>query len=159
MTTPSRGPSGPVLFSIPSYAPLGAELHALLPSLARGTVEHRLFPDGERYLRVLDRVRDRDAVLLGGTPSDRDMLDLYDLASGLVMEGARSLTLLIPFFGYSTMERQVKPGEVVVAKTRARLLSAIPPAPLGNRVVLMDLHADGITHYFEGAVVPRHLYA
>lgn len=61
--------------------------------------------------------------------------------------------------GYSTMERQVKPGEVVVAKTRARLLSSIPPAPMGNRVALLDLHADGVTYYFEGGMGVRHLYA
>ena len=49
--------------------------------------------------------------------------------------------------------------DFVTAKTRARLLSSIPVAAAGNRVVLMDLHADGITHYFEGAIRPVHVYA
>ena len=57
------------------------------------------------------------------------------------------------------MERSVQPGEVITAKTRARLLSSIPPAPKGNRIVLMDLHAAGVAHYFEGGIVATHLYA
>jgi len=57
------------------------------------------------------------------------------------------------------MERAVKPGEVVTAKTRARLFSAVPLAAAGNRVFLVDLHAEGIPHYFEGGIRPVHVYA
>ena len=56
--------------------------------------------------------------------------------------GAYRLRLVIPFFGYSTMERAVQPGEVVTAKTRARLLSSIPMASRGTQVFLLDLHVD-----------------
>jgi ribose-phosphate pyrophosphokinase len=124
-----------------------------------GVVETRHFPDGERYLRILTESVGRDVVVLGGTVADADTLTLYDLACATVGAGARSLTLVIPFFGYQTMERRVKEGEVVVAKTRARLLSSIPPAGLGNRVALMDLHSEGIPHYFSGEVRPVHLSA
>jgi ribose-phosphate pyrophosphokinase len=93
---------------------------------------------------------------VGGTISDADTLELYDLACAAAKYDAKSVTMLIPYFGYATMERAVKPGEVVTAKTRARLLSTIP-APA--RVVMLDLHSEGIPHYFEGAVRPVHLYA
>jgi ribose-phosphate pyrophosphokinase len=86
-------------------------------------------------------------------------MELYDLACGLSSYGARSLSLVVPFFGYSTMERAVHPGEVVTAKNRARLLSSIPAASNGNRIFLVDLHVDGITHYFEGSMQPVHVYA
>ncbi len=124
-----------------------------------GEVERRIFPDGERYQRILSPVRDRDAVLVGGTLSEADTLELYDLACGLVQEGARSLSLAIPFFGYATMERVSKPGEVVTAKTRARLLSSIPVPGSGSRVLLLDLHSEGVPFYFEGALRPVHLRA
>jgi len=124
-----------------------------------GDVETRHFPDGERYLRILTESVGRDVVVLGGTISDADTLTLYDLACATVGAGARTLTLVIPFFGYQTMERRVKKGEVVVAKTRARLFSSVPPAGLGNRVALMDLHSEGIPHYFSGEVRPVHLTA
>jgi ribose-phosphate pyrophosphokinase len=76
-----------------------------------------------------------------------------------VKNGARRLTLVVPYFGYSTMERAVKSGEVVTAKTRARLLSAVPHAQGGNRILLLDLHQEGIPHYFEGDLTAVHVYA
>lgn len=152
-------PHATVLFCAPAYQPLLERMSALLPSAPVGKLEYRSFPDGERYLRILTNVREQDVVLLCGTGTDRDTLDLFDLACGFVKEGARSLTVLLPFFGYGTMERQVKSGEVVVAKARARLISAVPCAPSGNRIALLDLHADGITYYFEGALTPQHVYA
>lgn len=135
------------------------EAVCLAAKLRPGKVEVKTFPDGERSLRILDAVEDLDAALIGGTISDADTLELYDVACGLVQCGARRLTLVIPYFGCSTMERPVKPGDVVTAKTRARLLSAIPAAIEGNRVILLDLHSEGLPFYFEGAIHPLHLYA
>lgn len=130
-----------------------------LGNFETGDVEQKYFPDGERYQRILTKVAGRDVVLIGGSISDNDTLEMYDLACALVKNGAQTLTLMMPYFGYSTMERAVYPGEVVTAKTRARLFSAIPTACDGNRVVLLDLHVDGIAHYFEGNIRPIHLYA
>jgi ribose-phosphate pyrophosphokinase len=124
-----------------------------------GRVEVNEFPDGERYQRVDSPVAGKDVALVGGTVSDSDTLELYDLACGLVQCGARSLTLLIPFFGYSTMERAAHPGDVVTAKTRARLFSAIPVPGSGLRVFVVDLHSEGVAQYFEGAIRPVHIYA
>jgi len=83
---------------------------------------------------------------------------LFDLACSIVSYGAKSLTLVIPYFGYSTMERAVLPGEIVTAKTRARLLSAIPKCNRGNKVLLFDLHSEGIQYYFEHDLYPIHIY-
>src|SRR5258706_3173216 len=115
-----------LLFSTGSYAYLAAKFLAA-GAFDPGTVERKHFPDGERYLRIADDPRGRDVVLLGGTPTDTDTLELYDLGCAISRSGARSLAIVVPYFGYSTMERAVKPGEVVTAKTRARLISAIPP--------------------------------
>ncbi len=147
-----------LLLTIPSYAPLAARL-AAEAGLAQGEVERRTFPDGERYQRLACDVRDRDVVLLAGTPGDLETLEAYDLACAIVRSGAARLTWLCPYFGYQTMERATRPGEVVVAKTRARLISAVPAPPGGLRVVLCDLHAPGIPHYFGDAVTAYHLYA
>ncbi|HEY9869465.1 MAG TPA: ribose-phosphate diphosphokinase [Candidatus Obscuribacterales bacterium] len=119
-----------------------------------GRVERRTFPDGEHYQRILDDVDARKVVLVGGTVSDVDTLEVYDLASALVKYGAESLTLVVPYFGYSTMDRAVRHGDVVTAKTRARLLSSIPTPRHGFRIILLDPHAEGLTYYFEGAITP-----
>jgi ribose-phosphate pyrophosphokinase len=146
-----------LVFSTHAYAAMARQI-AVAGRWKLGDVEVRDFPDGERYQRIVTSVSDKDVVLVGGTISDQDTLELYDLACALVKYGARSLDLIIPYFGYSTMERAVKLGEVVTAKTRARLLSSIPGAARGNRVFLLDLHSDGIPHYFEGNITAFHVY-
>ncbi|GAB4560452.1 MAG: ribose-phosphate pyrophosphokinase [Haliangiales bacterium] len=148
------------LFATHTYEYLAAEMCALITArgFEPGTIERRHFPDGERYQRVADSCDDRDVVLLGGTVTDGDTLELYDLACTLVYGGARRLSIVIPYYGYATMERAVRAGEVVTAKVRARLLSSVPTAALGNRVYLFDLHVSGITHYFEHETHPVHVY-
>jgi ribose-phosphate pyrophosphokinase len=146
-----------LLFHIPAYDYM-VEQFAEHGAFDRGQVERRSFPDAERYLRVLDDPRGRDVVLLGGTPSDLDWLELYDLGYAISRAGARTLTIVMPYFGYSTMERVNHPGEVVTAKTRARLISAIPPCEGGTRVVLFDLHTSGIQFYFSDSHVTHHVY-
>lgn len=146
-----------LLYTIASYKYLEpafmAEGH-----FEQGEVERKMFPDGERYLRLLSDAWGRDVVLLGGTPTDLDWLELYDLGCAISRAGARSLDIVMPYFGYATMERAVYPGEVVTAKTRARLISSIPGCEGGSRVYLFDLHTDGIEFYFEDAHVTHHLY-
>jgi ribose-phosphate pyrophosphokinase len=146
-----------LLFSIPSYAYLEPAFLAH-GDFEAGKTERRYFPDGERYLRIASDLWGRDVVVLGGTPSDVDWLELFDLSSGIARGGARSLAIVMPYFGYQTMERAVRPGEVVVAKTRARLLSAIPSPEGGTRVFLFDLHTDGIEFYLDDRVLTRHVY-
>jgi ribose-phosphate pyrophosphokinase len=126
--------------------------------LEQADVVRKNFPDGERYLRVETKLRARDVVLLGGTPTDPDWLELYDLGCAISRSGARSLSIVMPYFGYATMERAVLPGEVVTAKTRARLISAIPTCEAGTRVILFDLHTDGIEFYFSDAHTTHHIY-
>lgn len=147
----------PLVYSIQSYGYLGRAI-AEGAGWELGNVEHRTFPDGEHYHRVQTDPADRDVVLVGGTIDDTSTLELYDLACGLVTGGAYRLRLVMPFYGYSTMERSVKPGEVVKAKTRARLLSSIPQASRGTQVFLLDLHVDAIAHYFEGGIRTVHVY-
>lgn len=117
------------------------------------------FPDGERYHALLEDVTDRDVILLGGTIDDRETMELLDIGNMLVDNAAARLKIVIPYFGCSTQERSVLPHEAVKAKYRARMISSIPRAANGNRVFLLDLHSEGIPHYFEGGLIPSHIYA
>jgi ribose-phosphate pyrophosphokinase len=107
-----------ILFHIKAYAYLAEKMLAC-SDLERGEVEVNTFTDGERYQRILSEVENRDIILLGGTVNDEATLELFDLASSLVSYGANYLTLIVPYFGYSTMERAVLSQEIVTAKTRA----------------------------------------
>lgn len=146
-----------LLFSTQSYRYLREKMLAG-GHFEPGQTSYKKFPDGEVYQRILSNAEGREAIVIGGTISDEDTLELFDLACSIEYYGALSLTLVIPFFGYATMERAVKEGEVVKAKTRAILFSSIPETAMGNRVLLMDLHSEGLPHYFEGALRAVHVY-
>ncbi len=148
-----------IVFSTQNYQYLKEEILQNTAHFEQGEIEIKTFPDGEHYYRILSEVEYKEVALIGGTISDKDTLELYDIACGLVEGGARKLNIVIPFYGYSTMERAVKKGEIVTAKTRARLLSAVPQAYFGNRVIFIDLHSEGIPHYLEGGIRAIHLYA
>ncbi len=148
----------PVIFSFPGYEHFGSFFVSALNAVA-GQMECKTFPDGEVYRRIETNVEGHDVILVGGTIDDSATLALYDVATAAVHYGARRVSVVVPYFGYSTMERAVLSGEVVTAKTRARLLSIIPPASNGNRIFLLDLHSEGITHYFHSGMPARHLRA
>jgi ribose-phosphate pyrophosphokinase len=148
----------PVILSTQTYDALGTSIAAMLPG-SRGIIARKSFPDGEHYLRLDTKVAGEDVILVGGTTSDSDTLEVYDIASAVVKYGARSLTLVVPYFGYATMERATQPGEVVTAKNRARLFSSLPQGDNPNRILLLDVHTEGLPYYFEGSIVPTHVYA
>lgn len=125
-------------------------------------IVRQVFGDGERYYRV--DIKDRqelvglDAVIVSAATSDTEILEIFRVGCELASLGTRRRIFVIPFLGYSTMERAVKPGEIVTAKANARLLSAIPNCGLGNTFMFCDLHVNGIMQYFEGSCQCMELY-
>jgi ribose-phosphate pyrophosphokinase len=118
------------------------------------------WPNGESYDSFQTDPQNRDVIIVGALHTDAALMQMFELAYAVQKYGCRSLNLVVPFFGYGTMERAnpQKGFEVVKAKTRARILSAIPAATCGNNLFVMDLHTD-MTHYFEGALRCHHLYS
>jgi ribose-phosphate pyrophosphokinase len=145
-----------ILFATPPYLSFGQQIAEVLNAKI-GKVDEKTFPDGERYQRILDDVQGYNVILVGGSINDLETLRIYDLACALTKYGAHRLDLVMPYYAYSTMERAVYSGDVVTAKTRARLFSSIPPAVCGNHIFLVDLHSEGIPHYFEGDITATHL--
>lgn len=126
-------------------------------------VERKQFGDGERYYRL--DIRDRselvgkDVIVVGTTDTDDDFLEIVRIGNTLADLGTDKRIFVIPFFGYSTMEKAHKPGEVPTAKIQARLLSSMPNAGGGNYFLFLDLHSGGMIHYFEGEAVRFELSA
>eukprot|EP00127_Corallochytrium_limacisporum_P005663 Clim_evm42s210 gene=Clim_evmTU42s210 len=154
-----------VIFSSPTGEYFAEKLIANIPEdiAYRGWIERKNFRDGERYLRIPLRTRNdligKDVVYVSPTNQDDDLLELYRVGCKLASLGTRRRIFVIPFLGYSTMERAVKPGEVVTAKENCRLLSAIPNNGVGNVFIFMDLHVQGLLNYFEGPCSRMELYA
>lgn len=148
-----------LILSTQSYTAWAARFHTLT-DMELGEIQRKDFPDGEHYQRIVTPVDGRKVLLISGTINDRETLELFDLANAIVDGGASRLRVVLPYFGYSTMERAVRQGEAVKAKYRARLLSnGLPRAPLGNRFYMLDLHSEGIPQYFENGAQTTHIYA
>ena len=117
----------------PIYTYAGEEFHIyeLAPQLK--PVDTSLFGSGTLGLHAKNfSVDDRSGfightvVLIGATESQTSIDEMYRLGCAAVKYGASRLVLTIPYFGYSTMERATKPGEVVTAKTVARVATPRP---------------------------------
>ena len=80
----------PVLFALPGSEALAQPLFAALDAEV-GTIEHRQFPDGETYLRVVNDVSDREVILLSSLDHpDAKLLPLLFAADTARDRGARA---------------------------------------------------------------------
>lgn len=147
----TQGTQKPLLLSIPSYKGMANQL------LASGLFEsaqlkRKKFPDREVHLRNGVRVRGRHVVVVCGTHDPHAFMELTHLVNGLGLQGVRQVTVVNPYFAYSTQERAQLPGEYVTAKTTAVALSKLHYPPNGLTYVLFDTHTPDLPNYFETPV-------
>lgn len=147
------------IFSSDQYDYLKKKIMKHDISLKSGKLDSKNFPDGESYTRIIDpkKLKQKNCLIIAGN-DDKDILFIVELANTLIRIGIKSLHILIPFYSYSTQEREVIEGEFVRAKTRAKILSAIPAAHFGNTFYFFDLHTGGIPYYMEGQHQVEHIY-
>eukprot|EP00850_Spirogloea_muscicola_P020161 SM000208S06331 [mRNA] locus=s208:205920:208278:+ [translate_table: standard] len=151
-----------VVYSSDASAYLADAIAGELGLQRRGIVR-KVFTGGEKYYRIdMDERYElvgKDVVYVCSTTTDDELLELVRVGCAFAAYGSRRRIFVIPFLGYSTMERQVKPGEVVTAKVNARIMSCIPNSKLGNIFLFMDLHVQSLLQYLEGPSVRMEIYA
>lgn len=115
----------------------------------------REFADGEIYHAFPRSLRGHDLAIIAATPDDASHMELLDLLAGARYWNARSVNVVIPYLGYSTMER-AKPdsGEIPKGITRTRQLFRARP----DYVAFLDLHSEAVMHAHTGEVRIRHLW-
>ncbi len=113
------------------------------------------FADGEIYHAFPCDVSGRDVVLIAATPDDRSQQELIDLIAGCRYWNAESVNVVIPYLGYSTMER-AKPesGEIPKGITRTRQIFRTRP----DYVAFIDLHSEAVLHAHAGEIRTRHIW-
>jgi len=115
----------------------------------------RQFADGELYHAFPTDVSGRDVVLVAATPDDGAHQELIDLIAGCRYWNASSVNVVIPYLGYSTMER-AKPesGEIPKGITRTRQIFRTRP----DYVAFIDLHSEAVLHAHAGEIRTRHIW-
>lgn len=118
--------------------------HMELP-LGRGRTE--LFPDGELIVRVEEDVRGRDCFVIQPTshPINAHLMELMIWIDTLKRASAKTVTAVIPYFGYARQDRKDEGRTPITAKLVANLLERAG----ANRVVSVDLHAAQVQGFFD----------
>lgn len=108
--------------------------------------EIRFFPNGEKYVRLLDPVVGEDIILVQSItrPVDEHLVEFILLADALERAGAREVYAAIPWLGYSLQDKLFQTGEALSAKVSADLISN----SYIKRVLLLDLHNHSIPGFF-----------
>lgn len=119
-----------------------------------GNVILNRFSDGEFQPSFEETVRGHDVFIIQSTmPPAENLFELLLMVDAAKRASAKSINVVIPYYGYARQDRKDQPRVPIGAKLVANLLSAAGV----NRIITMDLHADQIQGFFEFPV--DHLYA
>lgn len=112
------------------------------------------FSDGEIQVEIHESIRGADVFVIQSTspPVNENYMELFIILDALKRASARSITAVLPYFGYARQDRKVRPRVPISAKCVSDLISAAG----ADRVVSIDLHSAQIQGFFN---IPfDHLY-
>jgi ribose-phosphate pyrophosphokinase len=139
----------PVIFGMPGNEAAASALSRTLGA-ALGEIEHRQFPDGESYLRILTPVSGAQVALVCSLHEpDNKILALLLAAAAMKDLGASSVGLIAPYLAYMRQDTRFKDGEAVTSREFARLLSGS-----FDWIVTIDPHLHRYTSMSEIYRVP-----
>ena len=107
--------------------------------------ESRRFPDGEGYVRILDAVHGKEAVVVQATAPDMNLMELLLWQDAIREAGAERITTVIPYLGYARQDRVFQPGEAISARAAARAVATTTDA-----VIAVDPHKEESLAFFGG---------
>lgn len=142
------------LFSGRSNNPLAQEIASYLGTgLEPITIKD--FSDGEIYVQIQDSVRGDDVFIVQPvcSPVNQNLMELLILLDAFKRASAKSITAVIPYYGYARQDRKASGREAITAKLVADLLTQAG----ATRVLTMDLHTGQIQGFFN--ILVDHIYA
>ena len=101
------------------------------------------FPDGEAYVRITDNVKGQDVVIVQTTYPDENIIELFLLQDAVRQAGAKTITVVIPYYGYSRQDKQFNDGEPISARTIAKHIELN-----ADTVITIDPHKEHILDFF-----------
>jgi ribose-phosphate pyrophosphokinase len=133
------------LFALSSNIPL-AEKIASSAQIPLSKVEVYNFADGEITVNIEESVRGQDVFVIQSTsvPANEHLMELLIMADAIKRASAKSLTVIVPYYGYSRQDRKSKSRQPITAKLVADLMETSGI----DRVISIDLHAAQIQGFF-----------
>src|SRR5690625_6413729 len=121
-------------------------------TLGKSTVS--MFSDGEIQINLEESIRGCDVYVVQSTsnPVNQHIMELLIMIDALKRASARSINIVMPYYGYARQDRKARPREPITAKLVANLLETTG----ADRAVTLDLHAPQIQGFFDMPI--DHLY-
>lgn len=134
------------VFSGTSNPSLAQEIACYL-GLDLGKIRIKRFADGEIYVQVGESIRGCDVFLVQPTcpPVNDNLMELLVMVDACRRASARSITAVLPYFGYARADRKSQGRESIAAKLTANILTEAG----ADRVLAMDLHSGQCVGYFD----------
>jgi ribose-phosphate pyrophosphokinase len=113
------------------------------------------FANGEIYVRFQESARGADCFVMQShtTPINQWIMEQMIMVDALKRASARSITAIVPFYGYARQDKKHRGREPISARLIADLLKTAG----ADRILTVDLHTDQIQGFFDGPV--DHLFA
>ena len=134
------------LFACNSNPELAAEIAQHL-GIELADCQVKKFSDGEISVNIGESVRGKDVFIIQSTndPVNDNLMELLILTDAVKRASAKSVTAVIPYYGYARQDRKAKPRDPITSKLVANMIVAAGI----DRVMTMDLHADQEQGYFD----------
>ncbi|GAB9471996.1 Dead/deah box RNA helicase [Globisporangium polare] len=134
--------------------PIADEIAAYL-GVSLNKMEVKRFADGETSILVNDGVRGKRVYIVCSTTTVDRLMELLLSISAMRRSSAKSITAVIPFFGYARQDRMHKGREPVAAADIARMLEVMGV----DHVVTVDLHSAQVEGFFKPQIPVDNLQA
>lgn len=111
-----------------------------------GQIKLSRFKSGEIYCHYEETIRNCDVFLVQtfSHPINEHLVELLVMMDAAKRASARTINLVLPYYGYSRQERKAAPREPISAKLVADLLTTAG----ADRVMTIDLHAPAIQGFY-----------
>ena len=135
-----------VIFAGPASQALGSDI-ARYANQPLGWIQVKEFSDGETSVEISENIRGMDVFLIQSTcsPANHHLMQLLLMADACKRASAKSISAVIPYFGYSRQDRRPRNSRGPVS---AKLVADLIEKSGISRVITIDLHADQIEGFF-----------
>ncbi|WP_369901539.1 ribose-phosphate diphosphokinase [Bacillus manliponensis] len=105
------------------------------------------FSDGEIQINIEESIRGCDVFIIQSTsfPVNEHIMELLIMIDALKRASAKTINIVIPYYGYARQDRKARSREPITAKLFANLLETAG----ATRVITLDLHAPQIQGFFD----------